>query len=104
MAFFESRREGERLILALQGEWRAAAIVAIRAEFRQLELEGLLEILHRPGSEFVRPEYQRRVRLLAPIESSDNSEAGKLTSAQQKVIEALQGRESLSFQSNSFTP
>ncbi|MEO8315015.1 MAG: ABC transporter permease [Pseudomonadota bacterium] len=44
MAFFESRREGERLALVLKGEWRAASIVALRAEFRQLELEGLREV------------------------------------------------------------
>jgi phospholipid/cholesterol/gamma-HCH transport system permease protein len=44
MAFLESRREGERLTLALQGEWRAASIAAIRAEIRTLDLEGVREV------------------------------------------------------------
>src|SRR5215207_5060208 len=43
MAFLESRIEGEKLILALNGEWRAAAVVAIRGEFRQLELGAVRE-------------------------------------------------------------
>ncbi len=43
MAFLESRREGERLILTLLGAWRAAAVAAIRAEFRQLDLDGVRE-------------------------------------------------------------
>ena len=43
MAFLESRIEGEKLILSLQGEWRAAAVVAIRGEFRQLALDAVRE-------------------------------------------------------------
>jgi phospholipid/cholesterol/gamma-HCH transport system permease protein len=43
MAFLESRREGERLLLALKGHWVAPSIPAIRAEFRQLELANLRE-------------------------------------------------------------
>jgi phospholipid/cholesterol/gamma-HCH transport system permease protein len=43
MAFLESRREGERLLITLQGEWCAAAITAIRREFRQLDLDGVRE-------------------------------------------------------------
>jgi phospholipid/cholesterol/gamma-HCH transport system permease protein len=44
MAFLESRREGEKLILALQGEWRATSIAAIRAAVQQLDLEGVREV------------------------------------------------------------
>jgi phospholipid/cholesterol/gamma-HCH transport system permease protein len=41
MAFLESRREGDRLKLALQGEWRAASIKAIRTEIQALDLGGV---------------------------------------------------------------
>jgi phospholipid/cholesterol/gamma-HCH transport system permease protein len=43
MAFLESRREGERLTLALQGEWRAAFVPKILAEIRAVDLEGVRE-------------------------------------------------------------
>jgi phospholipid/cholesterol/gamma-HCH transport system permease protein len=43
MAFLESRIEGEKLILSLHGEWRAPAVVAIRGEFRQLDLAAVRE-------------------------------------------------------------
>ncbi len=41
MAFLESRRNGEQLGLALQGEWRAASIQKILAEIRALDLDGV---------------------------------------------------------------
>jgi phospholipid/cholesterol/gamma-HCH transport system permease protein len=44
MAFLESRRDGERLTLALQGQWRAASIAPILAEFRALDLDGVHEV------------------------------------------------------------
>ncbi|MGI9068473.1 MAG: primosomal protein N' [Pyrinomonadaceae bacterium] len=70
---------------------------------RELERDGLIEILQRPGSEFVRAKYQRRVRLVQPIDdplvrpplSPLVSEGRKLTAAQLRVIEALEGQESL---------
>jgi phospholipid/cholesterol/gamma-HCH transport system permease protein len=43
MAFIESRREGEKLNLALQGEWRAAVVPQILAEIRKLDLAGVRE-------------------------------------------------------------
>ncbi|MEO6080960.1 MAG: ABC transporter permease [Steroidobacteraceae bacterium] len=43
MAFLESRRDGDRLTLALQGEWRAAFVPKILAEIRELDLEGVRE-------------------------------------------------------------
>ena len=66
---------------------------------RELERDGVVEILQRPGSEFVRAKYQRRVRLVqivdGPLVSPRSSEERKLTPAQLRVIEALQGQESL---------
>jgi phospholipid/cholesterol/gamma-HCH transport system permease protein len=41
MAFFEGRREGNELALALQGSWRAAQIPAIREALAGLDLSGL---------------------------------------------------------------
>jgi phospholipid/cholesterol/gamma-HCH transport system permease protein len=40
MAFIESRRDGTGLSLALAGDWRAAQLAAIRAEFSQLDVAG----------------------------------------------------------------
>jgi len=70
---------------------------------RELERDGLVEILQRPGSEFVRAKYQRRVRLVQTIDgplvsppvSPLVSEGRRLTAAQLRVIEALRGQESL---------
>ncbi|MDQ2921297.1 MAG: primosomal protein N', partial [Acidobacteriota bacterium] len=62
---------------------------------RELERDGLVEILHRSGSEFVRAKYQRRVRLVQTTEGPMDTEGRKLTAAQQRVIEALKGQESL---------
>ena len=72
---------------------------------RELERDGLVEILQRPGSEFVRAKYQRRVRLVQTIDdrpdsppvTSIASEGRKLSAAQLRVIEALKGHESLAF-------
>jgi primosomal protein N' (replication factor Y) len=64
---------------------------------RELERDGLLEILQRPGSDFVRAKYQRRVRLARPDESVMESGGRKLTDAQQRIIDALSGQDSFSF-------
>jgi primosomal protein N' (replication factor Y) (superfamily II helicase) len=68
---------------------------------RELERDGLAEVLQRPATEFVRAKFQRRVRLVQPIESSlidpMAGEGRKLTAAQEKVIEVLKARGSLSF-------
>ena len=64
---------------------------------RDLELEGLVTIVQRSGSDFVKAKRQRRVRLVEPTADTPASlPAQKFTAAQQKVLEALQGRESLS--------
>lgn len=60
---------------------------------RELEEEGLLKIRQRPGSDFVKARYQRRVRLIARDEQS--TEGRKLTEAQLRVIEALKQQDSL---------
>ena len=60
---------------------------------RELEQEGLLEIRQRPGSDFVKPKYQRRVRLLAAGSSEDDGR--KLAAAQLRVIEVLKNHDSL---------
>ena len=74
---------------------------------REMERDGVVEILQRPGSEFVRAKYQRRVRLvqtldgppvsppLSPPLSALAGEGRKLSAAQLRVIEALRGHESL---------
>lgn len=62
---------------------------------RELEQEGLLEIRQRPGSDFVKARYQRRVRLAAPHEQSGEGEGRKLTKAQLRILEALENHDSL---------
>jgi primosomal protein N' (replication factor Y) len=64
---------------------------------RELERDGLVEILQRPGSDFVRAKYQRRVRLVQPVDSATDSAGLKLTTAQQRVVTALKGHESFAF-------
>jgi primosomal protein N' (replication factor Y) len=64
---------------------------------RELERDGLIEILQRPGSEFVRPKFQRRVRLVKTGNQETNGEGRKPTAAQQRVIEVLKRQESLAF-------
>ena len=44
MAFLESRREGDRLFLTLQGQWRAASFAAIRSDIKALDLDGVREV------------------------------------------------------------
>ncbi|HMA11057.1 MAG TPA: ABC transporter permease [Steroidobacteraceae bacterium] len=44
-SYFDSRREGETLELALRGDWRAAALAAIRAEQSRLDLAGVRRAL-----------------------------------------------------------
>ncbi len=66
---------------------------------RELERDGLVETLHRPASEFVRAKYQRRVRLVQPIEGAlvvpVSADGRKFTAGQERVIAALKARESL---------
>ncbi len=60
----------------------------------ELEAEGLVELVHRSGGDFVKARRQRRVRLADPSERS-TPEKQKFTAAQLRVIEALTGRESV---------
>jgi primosomal protein N' (replication factor Y) len=62
---------------------------------RELERDGLLEIRHRPGSEFVKAKYQRRVRLIPAGNEANEIEGRKFTEAQLRIIEALKNHDSL---------
>ncbi len=60
---------------------------------RELERDGLLEMVQRPGSEFVKAKYQRRVRLVKTADAQVD-QGRKFTAAQLRVIEALKNQES----------
>ena len=62
---------------------------------RELERDGLVKIIQRPGSEFVRAKYQRRVRLSSTTDHKAVPPGRKLTEAQHRVMTALQSRDSL---------
>ncbi|HVQ38201.1 MAG TPA: primosomal protein N' [Pyrinomonadaceae bacterium] len=65
---------------------------------RELERDGLVEVLQRPASEFVRAKYQRRVRLAQSNPAAPTgAEERKLTDGQQRVIDVLKAHESLAF-------
>lgn len=67
---------------------------AIKAA-REMERDGLVEIVHRSGSEFVKTKYERRVRL---IKADKGDRVGrKLTEPQERVLESLKDGESLGF-------
>jgi primosomal protein N' (replication factor Y) len=79
--------ESEEITLANASEQidRAQAVKAAR----ELERDGLLEIIQRPGREFVKPKYQRRVRLVKPVDGIQDNEGRKFTDAQLRVMEFL---------------
>jgi primosomal protein N' (replication factor Y) len=60
---------------------------------RELERDGLLEIVHRSGTEFVKAKYERRVRLGRADEG--DSSGRKLTEPQTRVLDRLRGQDSL---------
>jgi len=62
---------------------------------RELEREGLVELVQRAGSDFVKAKRQRRVRLANSAEDPQESAPQKFTAAQARVLEALRGRESV---------
>ena len=62
---------------------------------RELERDGLVEIMQRPGTEFVKAKFRRRVRLTKPSETADDEEGRKFTEAQLRVLEALNAQDSL---------
>ena len=63
---------------------------------RELELESLVMVVQRTGSDFVKAKRQRRVRMAKSPQGSASFPYPKFTHAQQKVVDALKGRESLS--------
>ncbi|MEP6741649.1 MAG: primosomal protein N' [bacterium] len=64
---------------------------------RTLERAGLINIAQQSGADSVRAKYERRVRLSRTPTAAEPGNSPKLTNAQQKVIEALKGEESLKF-------
>ncbi|HEV7798157.1 MAG TPA: primosomal protein N' [Pyrinomonadaceae bacterium] len=62
---------------------------------RELEDDGLLQIMQRPGSGFVKAKYQRRVRLIATDANPTESEGRKFTEAQLRILAALSSQDSL---------
>jgi primosomal protein N' (replication factor Y) len=68
---------------------------ATRLLARELEQDGLVEIRQRPGSDFVKPRMQRRVRLVTISEDVSDTAGRKFTAAQLRVIEALKDQDSL---------
>jgi primosomal protein N' (replication factor Y) len=84
--------ESEEPSMAAASAELPAAPVAKLA--RELEDDGLLRIMQRAGSGFVKAKYQRRVRLVTD-EQPNETEGRKFTDAQLRIIDALKGRESL---------
>lgn len=60
---------------------------------REVERDGLVEIIQRTGGDFVKAKQQRRVWLLASADETAREQ--KFTAAQLRVIAALKGRESV---------
>ncbi|HEY2971980.1 MAG TPA: primosomal protein N' [Pyrinomonadaceae bacterium] len=80
------------------------SLAALSAEFggaqatrlaRELERDRLVEIIQRPGKEFVKAKFRRRVRLLKTIGLPGDEEGRKFTDAQLRVIGALKDQDSL---------
>lgn len=84
--------ESEEISLAAAAQFGSAQAAKLT---RELAGDGLIEIVQRPGSEFVRAKYQRRVRLVKTIDPSQAGQGRKLTDAQLRVIDALNDKESL---------
>ncbi|MBC8029707.1 MAG: primosomal protein N' [Pyrinomonadaceae bacterium] len=88
-------------LLADSGEMSAAVLPdhfdsrsAIKL-VRELERDGLVDAVQRTGGDFVKAKVQRRVRLLNFADETAGTGEQKFTAAQLRVIEALQGRESV---------
>ncbi len=64
---------------------------------RTLERAGLINIEQQSGTDSVRAKYERRVRLIPTSSEHEPNDGPKFTAAQQKVIAALKGEESLQF-------
>ena len=91
-------------LLRLMAQSEALNLAAVSREFggtqtvrlvRELERDGLIEILHRPGTGFVKAKFRRRVRLVKTNEAQFDEEGPKFTNAQVRVIEALKDQDSL---------
>jgi primosomal protein N' (replication factor Y) len=93
----------QRLLKLLAGS-NEISLAALSEEFgtkqvpklaRELELEGLLEIRQRPGTDFVKAKYQRHVRLGTGTEYASDAESRVLTEAQSRIVATLRDHESL---------
>jgi primosomal protein N' (replication factor Y) len=62
---------------------------------RELEQDGLLEIRQRPGRDFVKAKYQRRVQLVAAGDKPADSQGRKSTEAQLRILAVLKDHDSL---------
>lgn len=91
-------------LLQLVGEAEEISLAAVYNELgstqtprlvRELERDGILEIMQRPGTEFVKPKFRRRVRRVKADETFADEEGRKFTEAQKRVLETLQNQDSL---------
>jgi primosomal protein N' (replication factor Y) len=91
-------------LLKLVAQSEEISLAAVSAEFgsaqtarlaRELERDRLVEIRQRPGTEFVKAKFRRRVRLLKTNEAYGDKEGRKFTDAQLRVMEALKDQDSL---------
>ena len=91
-------------LLKLVAQSEEMSLAAVSAEFgsaqtvrlvRELERDRLVEIMQRPGTEFVKAKFRRRVRLVKTNEAPGDKEGRKFTDSQLKVIEALKDQDSL---------
>lgn len=91
-------------LLKLVAQSEETSLAAVSAEFgsaqttrlaRELERDGLVEIMQRLGTEFVKAKFRRRVRLIKTNEPPGSEEGRKFTVAQLRVIEALKDQDSL---------
>jgi primosomal protein N' (replication factor Y) len=86
----------EKEEVSLEGVTRELAGADVAKLVRDLEREGLIEIRQRPGTEFVKAKYQRRVRLASAADEPGDPDVRKFTAAQLRVIETLKQHDSLS--------
>ena len=64
---------------------------------RELESNGLLRITQRPAGHSVKPKFERRVRLAADTQQDEKTKGRKLTTAQTRVLQALESQRSMPF-------
>ncbi len=91
-------------LLKVVSQSKEISLAALSAEFggaqatrlaRELERDRFVEMMQRPGTEFVKAKFRRRVRLLKTIGLPGAEEGRKFTDAQLRVIGALEDQDSL---------